>query len=146
MLITAGSCNRGCVHALTHNSLKPRSLQHLAAIMYQRTIFKYLKYCINALYGTFIKMVKFWLVLKTQIVWLFLHLALWSKHSLGLLSLTSSCGFSGVIYLKNMVTQHWSEGDSASTEGPASNIPEEDRLFIREHIVEAIIQSPERLR
>uniref|UniRef100_A0A672RSG9 Importin N-terminal domain-containing protein n=1 Tax=Sinocyclocheilus grahami TaxID=75366 RepID=A0A672RSG9_SINGR len=52
----------------------------------------------------------------------------------------------GVIYLKNMVTQHWSEGDNANTEGPASNIPEEDRQFIRDHIVEAIIQSPERLR
>ncbi|RXN17627.1 importin-7 [Labeo rohita] len=52
----------------------------------------------------------------------------------------------GVIYLKNMVTQHWSEGDNANTEGPTSNIPEEDRQFIRDHIVEAIIQSPERIR
>uniref|UniRef100_A0A9J7XNY5 Importin 7 n=1 Tax=Cyprinus carpio carpio TaxID=630221 RepID=A0A9J7XNY5_CYPCA len=52
----------------------------------------------------------------------------------------------GVIYLKNMVTQHWSEGDNANTEGPTSNIPEEDKQFIRDHIVEAIIQSPERLR
>uniref|UniRef100_A0A8C1NRQ6 Importin 7 n=1 Tax=Cyprinus carpio TaxID=7962 RepID=A0A8C1NRQ6_CYPCA len=51
-----------------------------------------------------------------------------------------------VIYLKNMVTQHWSEGDNANTEGSTSNIPEEDRQFIRDHIVEAIIQSPERLR
>uniref|UniRef100_A0A673ME89 Importin N-terminal domain-containing protein n=1 Tax=Sinocyclocheilus rhinocerous TaxID=307959 RepID=A0A673ME89_9TELE len=49
----------------------------------------------------------------------------------------------GVIYLKNMVTQHWSEGDNANTEGSTSNIPEEDRQFIRDHIVEAIIQSPE---
>uniref|UniRef100_A0A673FZX5 Importin-7-like n=1 Tax=Sinocyclocheilus rhinocerous TaxID=307959 RepID=A0A673FZX5_9TELE len=56
------------------------------------------------------------------------------------------CCCSGVIYLKNMVTQHWSEGDNANTEGPTSNIPEEDRQFIRDHIVEAIIQSPERLR
>ncbi|KAK2914302.1 hypothetical protein Q8A67_002701 [Cirrhinus molitorella] len=52
----------------------------------------------------------------------------------------------GVIYLKNMVTQHWSEGDNANTEAPTSNIPEEDRQFIRDHIVEAIIQSPERIR
>uniref|UniRef100_A0A8C1AUU8 Importin 7 n=1 Tax=Cyprinus carpio carpio TaxID=630221 RepID=A0A8C1AUU8_CYPCA len=56
------------------------------------------------------------------------------------------CCCSGVIYLKNMVTQHWSEGDNANTEGSTSNIPEEDRQFIRDHIVEAIIQSPERLR
>jgi len=53
---------------------------------------------------------------------------------------------SGVIYLKNMVTQYWSEGDSANTETPTSNIPEEDRQFIRDNIVEAIIQSPERIR
>uniref|UniRef100_A0A8C2DCT1 Importin 7 n=1 Tax=Cyprinus carpio TaxID=7962 RepID=A0A8C2DCT1_CYPCA len=52
----------------------------------------------------------------------------------------------GVIYLKNMVTQHWSEGDNANTEGPTSNIPEEDKQFIRDHIVEAINPTPERLR
>uniref|UniRef100_A0A674AIJ9 Importin 7 n=1 Tax=Salmo trutta TaxID=8032 RepID=A0A674AIJ9_SALTR len=49
----------------------------------------------------------------------------------------------GVIYLKNMVTQHWSEGDGTSTETPVNNIPEEDRQFIRDNIVEAIIHSPE---
>uniref|UniRef100_A0A8C8ELN5 Importin N-terminal domain-containing protein n=1 Tax=Oncorhynchus tshawytscha TaxID=74940 RepID=A0A8C8ELN5_ONCTS len=52
----------------------------------------------------------------------------------------------GVIYLKNMVTQHWSEGDGTSTETPVNNIPEEDRQFIRDNIVEAIIHSPERIR
>uniref|UniRef100_A0A8C5F3X9 Importin 7 n=1 Tax=Gadus morhua TaxID=8049 RepID=A0A8C5F3X9_GADMO len=52
----------------------------------------------------------------------------------------------GVIYLKNMITQHWSEGDSSSTEPPVNNIPEEDRQFIRDNIVEAIIHSPERIR
>jgi hypothetical protein len=51
-----------------------------------------------------------------------------------------------VIYLKNMVTQHWSEGDGTSTETPVNNIPEEDRQFIRDNIVEAIIHSPERIR
>uniref|UniRef100_A0A8C2DCV8 Importin 7 n=1 Tax=Cyprinus carpio TaxID=7962 RepID=A0A8C2DCV8_CYPCA len=56
------------------------------------------------------------------------------------------CCCSGVIYLKNMVTQHWSEGDNANTEGPTSNIPEEDKQFIRDHIVEAINPTPERLR
>uniref|UniRef100_A0A6Q2Y2Q3 Importin N-terminal domain-containing protein n=1 Tax=Esox lucius TaxID=8010 RepID=A0A6Q2Y2Q3_ESOLU len=48
-----------------------------------------------------------------------------------------------VIYLKNMVTQHWSEGDCTGTETPVNNIPEEDRQFIRDNIVEAIIHSPE---
>lgn len=54
--------------------------------------------------------------------------------------------YSGVIYLKNMVTQYWSEGENANTEVPSSNIPEEDRQFIRDNIVEAIIHSPERIR
>ncbi|TSL68247.1 Importin-7 [Bagarius yarrelli] len=52
----------------------------------------------------------------------------------------------GVIYLKNMVTQYWSEGDNTHSEVPSSNIPEEDRQFIRDNIVEAIIHSPERIR
>uniref|UniRef100_A0A4W4GJY7 Importin N-terminal domain-containing protein n=1 Tax=Electrophorus electricus TaxID=8005 RepID=A0A4W4GJY7_ELEEL len=52
----------------------------------------------------------------------------------------------GVIYLKNMVTQFWSEGENANNEVPTSNIPESDRQFIRDNIVEAIIQSPERIR
>jgi hypothetical protein len=45
-----------------------------------------------------------------------------------------------------MITRHWSEGDSSSTEPPVNNIPEEDRQFIRDNIVEAIIHSPERIR
>uniref|UniRef100_A0AAX7UZG7 Importin N-terminal domain-containing protein n=1 Tax=Astatotilapia calliptera TaxID=8154 RepID=A0AAX7UZG7_ASTCA len=52
----------------------------------------------------------------------------------------------GVIYLKNMITQHWSDGDGSGTETPVNNIPEEDRQFIRDTIVEAIIHSPERIR
>uniref|UniRef100_A0AAX7VA65 Importin N-terminal domain-containing protein n=1 Tax=Astatotilapia calliptera TaxID=8154 RepID=A0AAX7VA65_ASTCA len=51
-----------------------------------------------------------------------------------------------VIYLKNMITQHWSDGDGSGTETPVNNIPEEDRQFIRDTIVEAIIHSPERIR
>lgn len=52
----------------------------------------------------------------------------------------------GVIYLKNMITQHWSDGDGSGTETPVNNIPEEDRQVIRDNIVEAIIHSPERIR
>uniref|UniRef100_A0AAQ4QTP5 Importin N-terminal domain-containing protein n=1 Tax=Gasterosteus aculeatus aculeatus TaxID=481459 RepID=A0AAQ4QTP5_GASAC len=52
----------------------------------------------------------------------------------------------GVIYLKNMITQHWSDGEASSTETPVNNIPDDDRLFIRDNIVEAIIHSPERIR
>lgn len=56
------------------------------------------------------------------------------------------CPCAGVIYLKNMITQHWSDGDGSGTETPVNNIPTEDRLFIRDNIVEAIIHSPERIR
>nr|XP_061796203.1 importin-7-like [Nerophis lumbriciformis] len=52
----------------------------------------------------------------------------------------------GVIYLKNMITQHWAGGDDSSTETPVNKIPFEDRQFIRDSIVEAIIHSPERIR
>uniref|UniRef100_A0A3B4T3X1 Importin 7 n=1 Tax=Seriola dumerili TaxID=41447 RepID=A0A3B4T3X1_SERDU len=45
-----------------------------------------------------------------------------------------------------MITQHWSDGDGSGTETPVNNIPEEDRQFIRDSIVEAIIHSPERIR
>uniref|UniRef100_A0A674MDD0 Importin 7 n=1 Tax=Takifugu rubripes TaxID=31033 RepID=A0A674MDD0_TAKRU len=48
-----------------------------------------------------------------------------------------------VIYLKNMITQHWSDGDGSGTETPVNNIPDEDRQFIRDSIVEAIIHSPD---
>lgn len=58
----------------------------------------------------------------------------------------SFCLHPGVIYLKNMITQHWSDGDGSGTETPVKNIPDEDRQFIRDNIVEAIIHSPERIR
>uniref|UniRef100_A0A672IY08 Uncharacterized protein n=1 Tax=Salarias fasciatus TaxID=181472 RepID=A0A672IY08_SALFA len=38
------------------------------------------------------------------------------------------------------------DGDVSGTETPVNNIPEEDRQFIRDNIVEAIIHSPERIR
>uniref|UniRef100_A0A8D0A294 Importin 7 n=1 Tax=Sander lucioperca TaxID=283035 RepID=A0A8D0A294_SANLU len=58
-------------------------------------------------------------------------------HSLRAIELPS------VIYLKNMITQHWNDGDGSGTETPVNNIPDEDRQFIRDNIVEAIIHSPE---
>lgn len=56
-----------------------------------------------------------------------------------------SC-FTGVIYLKNMITQYWPDRESAPGEIPPYSIPEEDRHCIRENIVEAIIHSPELIR
>ncbi|KAK7098741.1 importin-7-like [Littorina saxatilis] len=53
----------------------------------------------------------------------------------------------GVIYLKNMITQFWSEKE---LENPADPVPfsihEQDRKPIRENIVEAIIHAPDPVR
>lgn len=54
--------------------------------------------------------------------------------------------FTGVIYLKNMITQYWPDRESAPGEIAPYSIPEEDRHCIRENIVEAIIHSPELIR
>uniref|UniRef100_A0A8C0AXU5 Importin 7 n=1 Tax=Buteo japonicus TaxID=224669 RepID=A0A8C0AXU5_9AVES len=54
--------------------------------------------------------------------------------------------FTGVIYLKNMITQYWPDRETAPGEIPPYSIPEEDRHCIRENIVEAIIHSPELIR
>ncbi|XP_067902475.1 importin-7 isoform X2 [Heterodontus francisci] len=52
----------------------------------------------------------------------------------------------GVIYLKNTITQFWAEPEAASSDVPPFTIPEEDQQFIRDNIIEAIIQSPELIR
>ncbi len=54
----------------------------------------------------------------------------------------------GVIYLKNMVVRFWEhdENDTNATEQQSFVIHEQDRHVIREHIVEAIILSPEPIR
>lgn len=52
----------------------------------------------------------------------------------------------GVIYLKNMITQYWPDRGITPGDNPPYSIPEEDRHCIRENIVEAIIHSPELIR
>lgn len=52
----------------------------------------------------------------------------------------------GVIYLKNMITQYWPDRETTPGDIPPYSIPEEDRHCIRENIVEAIIHSPELIR
>ena len=53
----------------------------------------------------------------------------------------------GVIYLKNLVTQFWSEKE---VENPADPVPfsihEQDRKPIRDNIIEAIIHAPDPVR
>jgi len=53
----------------------------------------------------------------------------------------------GVIYLKNQVTQYWEERE-AETPGAAVpfSIHEQDKVAIRENIVEAVIQAPLQVR
>ena len=53
----------------------------------------------------------------------------------------------GVIYLKNMVCQFWEEKEVAQvTDAVPFCIHETDKVFIREHIVEAVISAPEPVR
>uniref|UniRef100_A0A4W3JB10 Importin 7 n=1 Tax=Callorhinchus milii TaxID=7868 RepID=A0A4W3JB10_CALMI len=52
----------------------------------------------------------------------------------------------GVIYLKNTITQFWAEREATSGDMQPFTIPEDDRQFIRDNIIEAIIQSPELIR
>lgn len=53
----------------------------------------------------------------------------------------------GVIYLKNMITQFWQDREAENPGDPVPfNIHEQDRLAIRNNVVEAIIQSLEPIR
>ena len=55
----------------------------------------------------------------------------------------------GVIYLKNLVTQYW-ERDQDATLPPGAPVPfdihEQDKVAIRDNIVEAVIQAPDPVR
>ena len=53
----------------------------------------------------------------------------------------------GVIYLKNMLTQYWIEREAENvTDNVPFNIHEQDRQPIRENIIEAIIHAPDPVR
>ena len=54
----------------------------------------------------------------------------------------------GVIYLKNMIMQYWKERNPADfREGEVPfTISEQDKVIIREHLVEAVIYAPELIR
>ena len=53
----------------------------------------------------------------------------------------------GVIYLKNMVMQHWEEKEAAKPTDPVPfSIHEQDRATIRSNIIEAILHAPEVVR
>ena len=54
---------------------------------------------------------------------------------------------SGVVYLKNMVNQFWQDREVENPSDPVPfNIHEQDRLAIRNNIVEAIIHAPDPIR
>lgn len=53
----------------------------------------------------------------------------------------------GVIYLKNMCTQFWHDREAENPGDPVPfNIHEQDRLTIRNNIIEAVIHAPEPIR
>jgi len=53
----------------------------------------------------------------------------------------------GVIYLKNMCTQFWQDREAENPGDPVPfNIHEQDRLTIRNNVIEAIIHAPEPIR
>ncbi|KAH3857509.1 hypothetical protein DPMN_100118, partial [Dreissena polymorpha] len=53
----------------------------------------------------------------------------------------------GVVYLKNMCTQFWRDREAENPSDPVPfNIHEQDRLTIRNNIIEAVIHAPEPIR
>ncbi|XP_052799947.1 importin-7-like isoform X2 [Mya arenaria] len=53
----------------------------------------------------------------------------------------------GVVYLKNMCTQFWQDREAENPGDPVPfNIHEQDRLTIRNNIIEAVIHAPEPIR
>ena len=53
----------------------------------------------------------------------------------------------GVVYLKNMISQFWQDREVENPSDPVPfNIHEQDRLAIRNNIVEAIIHAPDPIR
>lgn len=53
---------------------------------------------------------------------------------------------SGVIYLKNMITQNWQEREVEPGQPPIFHIHEQDRAMIRDAIVDAMVLAPELIR
>ncbi|MPC82153.1 Importin-8 [Portunus trituberculatus] len=49
----------------------------------------------------------------------------------------------GVIYLKNMVTQHWKDAEYEGGEPIPFHIHEQDRAMIRDAIVDAVVHAPD---
>lgn len=52
----------------------------------------------------------------------------------------------GVIYLKNMVTQHWKDAEYEQGDVIPFHIHEQDRALIREAIVDAVVHAPDLVR
>ena len=52
----------------------------------------------------------------------------------------------GVIYLKNMITQFWKDQDYNPGDEIPFSIHEQDRVLIRESVIDAIVHAPEIVR
>lgn len=53
---------------------------------------------------------------------------------------------SGVIYMKNMVTQNWQEREVEPGQPLPFHIHEQDRAMIRDAIVDAVVHAPDLIR
>lgn len=51
-----------------------------------------------------------------------------------------------VVYLKNIITSSWLEKETSVTQPLEFSIHEQDRSLVRDNIVEALIQAPEKIR
>lgn len=73
-----------------------------------------------------------------------------SRLSFGIISLIyqyiNFLCYSGVIYLKNMVTQNWQEREVEAGQPQVFHIHEQDRAMIRDAIVDAVVHAPELVR
>lgn len=52
----------------------------------------------------------------------------------------------GVIYLKNMVMQHWKDAEYEQGDSIPFHIHEQDRALIRDSIVDAVVHAPDLVR
>lgn len=52
----------------------------------------------------------------------------------------------GAVYLKNCIFKYWKDRDSGDTDVNFYTIPEQAKAIVREHVVNAIIQTPQIIR
>ncbi len=54
--------------------------------------------------------------------------------------------FSGVVYLKNLITQNWADKEAEPGQPLPFSLHEQDRAMIRDAIVDAVVLAPDIIR